>query len=59
MGALHAGGSGENISVQRKSVNTQHLLVVRLQAFDDAGDAEVVVAFSAVQGPAGKAHRGE
>lgn len=46
VGALNAGGCEG-----RKKKKTHYLLVVRLQALDDAGNPEVVVAFSAVQGP--------
>lgn len=58
MGALNAGGCGENIGArkdcERQNGNTlRHLLVVRLQALDDSRNPEVVVALSAVQGPAG------
>lgn len=52
MRALNTGGCGGNIG-QRKTLNMQHLLVVRLQALDHARNTKVVVAFSAIQGPAG------
>lgn len=45
VGALNTGGCEG-----QKKKETHYLLVVRLQALDDSGNPEVVVAFGAVQG---------